>query len=745
MTDLLTAPGVPIPPDDLAVHRAREVARLVASGASPFTRLVECRRRSDPLKGDVLVLDVEVELPQHPVNAIHLHERIAVTFLDDDRTFPEVEALRADFPQVPHQNVRQSEIPKSLCLYEEPWSAIRLQWSPGAYIGRIRDWLALTARGQLHAPDQALEPFFLSAHGTFVLSGSVIEDATSAIPTGIWVEARGADRGRPVLVAIAATDTAPTPDAPFVATAIRLGPRTAGVIRRTPSNLAELHDLLAEAGDDLVGQLRARFKHWTTRPDLLDKQLVIVLLLPMTRSAGGRPEEGDAAYAFLAPASVADVGMAIDLWERAAGSLGLNMAPNPDRHGESIELRMMNVVRELSRESASRLNGLGNPSTISVVAVGVGALGSQVVLNLERAGWGHWTYVDGDSLLPHNLARHALVGALVGWPKAEALAATVGTTVDGGYCPTSIVADVLDPGSASEPLLEALGATDVIVDMSASVPVARAIIRDFDTTARRISLFLNPSGTDLVVLAEDADRESMLDSLEMQYYRALLDDPDLSGHLARPETGIRYGQACRDVSFEVAQDLVALHASLGARVLRQVTDRPDARITIFRADVDDLTVSRVDVAVSSTVEHDFGEWRLVTDTTLLDRVAASREERLPRETGGVLLGAVDALRKVVYVVATLPSPPDSEEWPTSYIRGTHGLAEQVERVGEVTAAQIEYVGEWHSHPDGSSVLASGDDRKALSYLADLRAADGRPAVFLIMGNGDHHWYLSETV
>ena len=74
---------------------------------------------------------------------------------------------------------------------------------------------------------------------------------------------------------------------------------------------------------------------------------------------------------------------------------------------------------------------LGEAPRITVAAVGVGALGSQVCLNLARAGWGQWTYVDTDYLLPHNLARHALPGGAKGMPKAAALALMVNETIVG--------------------------------------------------------------------------------------------------------------------------------------------------------------------------------------------------------------------------------------------------------------------------------------------------------------------------
>ncbi len=684
------------------------------------------------------MLHVEVELPQHRPRDIRERELVAVTFLDDDSTYPEVEALRADFPQLPHLNMRASDAPKSLCLYEEPWEALKLHWSPGAYVERIREWLAQAARDDLHAADQALEPFFLSSYGTFVLSEAVLQAALGDSPESISVSAHEAGGGRTVFVAEVSGDPGAGMEASFVPLAVKAQPRTAGVIRRTPATLGDLHDLLKLDGDDLAETLQERLDPWIGNKEMWEKQLILLLAVPKTRSDGGAAEELEM-WAFLTLTSLAKVGIAIGLWEEYEGGLGRVLGSDGTRVGRSVELAMLNVVRGLSRESAAGLNGTGDSSTLNVVAVGVGALGSQVCLNLARSGWGQWTYVDSDHVLPHNLARHALPGYCVGMPKAPALALVANSIIEGDPLATSIVADVLRPGSADEQVRKSFGGADLIVDMSASVPVGRALVHDFDSSARRMSVFLNPSGTDLVVLAEDEAREIRLDALEMQYYKSLIERADLSEHLARPEEGIRYGQACRDVSFVLSQEVVALHSAIGARLVREISDQPGASISIHRLDPTRLTVSRVNVTPAPLVRESAGDWQVVADEQLFEMVGRFRKQRLPNETGGVLIGSIDAQRRIVYVVSALPSPSDSEERPTSYIRGVQGLAAQVADFSKTTHGEIEYVGEWHSHPDGAGVSPSDDDKRALSLMAELREADARLAVFLIVGENETAW------
>lgn len=115
---------------ELRVPKARELARALHSGALNWVRPVECRRLDagdenvlPELAGsEVLIFDVEAEVPQRRVNDVRPVERVAVAFWAEDNTYPETLALRGDFPQVAHTNLRTFETPRSLCLYDEPYS-----------------------------------------------------------------------------------------------------------------------------------------------------------------------------------------------------------------------------------------------------------------------------------------------------------------------------------------------------------------------------------------------------------------------------------------------------------------------------------------------------------------------------------------------------------------------------------------------------------------------------------------------
>ena len=129
---------------------------------------------------------------------------------------------------------------------------------------------------------------------------------------------------------------------------------------------------------------------------------------------------------------------------------------------------------------------------------------------------------------------------------------------------------------------------------------------------------------------------------------------------------------------------------------------------------------------------------------MIDKIGKIRADKLPNETGGVLVGAHDTQRKIVYAVDCIPSPPDSEEWPTVYIRGCQGLKAQVEKIKQITANQLMYIGEWHSHPPGCSVSPSQEDRQVFDWLSNCMRTNGLPPLMLIAGDlGKYAFYLEQ--
>lgn len=726
--------GNEVPVTTLQLETTQEIVNAIER--NPYTMLIECRQTSTGR--EVVVFDATVELGQQRTHDIRRVERIAI---DCDPTapsrVPDVLALRPDFPLVPHVNARSEAYPRNLCIFEESPDEVRLSWSAPRVIERIRRWLSLTARGELHAADQPLEPLLPPSLYQLVIPEKLFSHIKGSEFLQVHRVVNGGNDRATLIVARPDESLSTLPE--YVATLIVAEPQIHGVIASAPRTLADLHNYLVKVEVDLIGELRERLKGWKRgSSNITILKLIIVVGLPKQREAEGLTETTEI-RAFVTNVSIRDVGIDIGIWNNLDNDLAELIGVDETKQGNGVPLTLLNLHFTFSREMALRLSGLELDQNQRIVLVGTGALGSQMFINLVRMGYGGWVLVDNDIFLPHNLSRHALTEEFVGYPKVLPLAFTAQRILGDDQGIVGLVEDVTGLNHSPE-LTEALATADVILDVSTSIPAARHLVHSINSSARRISLFLNPRGTDLVLLAEDQQRHISLDLVEMQYYRYLLRESRLKEHLQGNSEGIRYAASCRDISATLPQDLIALHAATAARAIRKVEAHKESLIWLWQTD-NDLGLSSMRYSVSPGIKHVLGEWTLYTDQGFIDTVNSARLQKLPNETGGVLIGSYDMQRKIVYVVDTILSPPDSQEWPNLYIRGYDGLAQAMAQVKQVTANRLTYIGEWHSHPRGVGCQPSSTDRQAFTWLSDIMQNDGFPPLMLIVGDKPQYGFF----
>jgi len=711
-----------------------------AAGWYPLVTRVEARTREiKDRREEVLVIDIEPELPQDLVYEIASQERLSLSFLEGAPDAPTVTALREDFPRVLHLNSTAAGDPKSLCVYYDHWSEVRLRWTGVAFLRHLVQWLSRTAVGDLHGADQPLEPFLFESMNAVVFPEQVFEDTQAKVFAALAVQERP---GWPYTLKLREIDEGERAEKPrFYCVAVSAEAAAQEAMRDSPRNLKELESTLGEVGVDLWAELCSRVTVWysgTHRPGN-DDGVVVLVRLPRLREAGGTVESNQY-LAFelhpiqelaMASGRVGSAGSGGELLPLASGEVDEGLAA-------LVNVVPMRAIRSLHRATARRVSGLELPDKEPrVVLVGAGALGSQIHENLSRMGWGRWTVVDKDTLLPHNVTRHRLGENAVGVSKVCAVAGishieTPHNAVEGAF-----LADA-QAGETDENLASAYREADLILDASTSLAVAR-FLASLDTGARRASLFVNPNGRDAVMLMEDAERSVTLDALEAQYYRAVLCDERLADHISE-DSAIRYGAGCRDVTARLAQDDLGLASGLLSRQIR--TAGAGAAIAIWRTSPDG-SVTRIESPVSSVVRCAHDGWGFVLDAGVVSRAAKHRQERLPNETGGVLVGYFDVPRRSVYVVDALPAPRDSAEHKTAFVRGFAGLREELEVIEACSSGQVNYVGEWHSHPDGAGVGPSTDDAALLASIADEMRMDGWPGVMMIVGEGGSVGFITQ--
>ena len=710
-TDYFEVSGTVITADELKTIKAKAVVEALRAELLPYSKFIECRLNQD--SSESVVFEVEVQRPQIRKFDIRRSERILAVFHPTDGS-PSLYALRKDFPSVPHAGLSPTGTPRWICLYYQPWHEIRLDWTAPKFIERVRWWLAETSKGTLHKNDQPMEPL-LYGTGRFIVVPPDIFDTTGNARLDLLAINPMHD-GEKNFYFAARHSANSSKDLEYLGIALRCAPVEHGIIRFAPRNLKDLFEFTKLSGTDIFYELRDIVGLFSGS-SLLNARFLMLLAFPKIRDLGTSIEASDV-WTFMSENTMAEVGSALGLWSiDERGVLAKLEADNGDE-GKSIAVSALATHFNLTRQKAAELNGEGVDNR-KIVAIGMGAVGSQLFLDLWRSGYGRWTLFDDDRVFPHNLARHASDWSTIGYNKAACMSVISSGMYSDVDAVEAISANVLNPGSKSAEVRKAFDEAELIVDMSASIAVARFIAIDVQARARRASFFLNPRGLDSVLLLEGTTRAVRLDMLEMQYYRQLIISEKLRDHLLPPPDQIRVSLSCREVTSRIPQDYVAMMAAIGSRALRQLLAKKSQSICLWRIDSESLAVDCCNITSPNTLLVERNEWKIYLDEFLVKKLLQLRRIKLPRETGGVLLGSFDVSRRIVYVMDTLPPPPDSEEWPAAFIRGSEHLERDLKFVAARTAGNLGYVGEWHSHPSKCSCTPSSPLIKGQSFRSDI--------------------------
>ena len=656
--------------DELNSVPARAFAAAIARGTSPGVRLNEFRRNETH---EAVGIEVDVERPQDLAYPIRATEALAIVFPLIDQ-HPRILALRADFPDTPHQNWTPEGAPCSLCIDDRPWAEAKLTSTPVDLIRRVQLWLAKAVRGDLHDAAQPLDPLFFRSPLSLIIPRSVFEVS----------EIEPAE-----LVAVSRQDN--------------------------PSVVLATHVL--DSGE--------ANPHGTP---------VILVIFPVQEGADRSVND---LRAFVTADTAGAVGVALGALFKNMSRVGTKEAysiaigPSQSSRAEQIRIEPAEAHLASNRDLAAAAAGRA-PDRRRAVLVGAGALGSQVAIDLAREGALSWTIVDQDFLLPHNLARHALFASDTGAPKAFALARQMGPLLD-EPCDAARCDVTNIPPDVGQNLLGRLAAAEIIIDASASVAVSRFLADMPGVPARRICTFFNPAGNAVVVLAESADRSVTLRDLEAQYHNLLLSDPRLAGHLKSEQPGLRYSGSCRALTSRIPATRAALLSALAANGISDCLANRNSAIRIWTA-TDQGEVQLIQRAGSSVTHVQLGSWSLTYDQSLIQTLKDHHARRLPNETGGVLLGIIDVSRNAIYVMHAMPQPEDSRGSTYGFERGVAELLDTITELARSSLHQIRYVGEWHSHPTGSSVSPSHIDIEQLMWLSRELAAEGVPALMAIAGD-----------
>jgi integrative and conjugative element protein (TIGR02256 family) len=718
--------GKNINQDDLHLARAQKIARVISNHTCLVLDSLQFIKKEN---GDeVIICTLDVEISQKPKNGIQAYENIAIICSYYDNDFPEVYALRDNFKTgLAHTNAKSFEYPINLCITEDIFVEVRHNFSEFEFIDKIIHWFSKTAEGKLHTEEQPLEPFFIANENVIIKNDlDFINGTYLSKPEGssfYFIQSESSNGNQYVLFDFTFDDI------------------THGFVQKIPSNISDLNNSLtiknrcfSEIFKDYLESI------FDTINDVgyAEQKIAIICRINLKRKQTDTSSTDTQFLVFFTNESMLSIGNKSNYLHKQDGFIVKTVNESFKKEViDKIEINMKSVIFDFNYRFAAYFNNQ-EINEDEYTLIGAGSLGSQLFENMVRTGFGKWHVIDNDILAPHNLAKHILNKDDVGFNKAERICNKANNLVDEQIA-TAHNTNFLDVFN-DESFIRKIEKSKAIIDMSTSIAVARTLARDCDKDiiSQRISIFINPNGTDLVILAEDKKRKHKLDLLEMQYYRSLYYESNLKHHLQFDQKQkVRYNRSsCREITNRINHTDVSLLSSIATKTVKSIINSGDASIQIWSIGNNSLDIDRYSFNPSYWQRKIVKGWKVYLDKWLLDKMRNQRESKLPNETGGILMGSYDVDRKIIYVCDTIMAPKDSIETQTSFERGKQGLLDKYVEYLKVTDSQLFYIGEWHSHPKQSSIKPSSLDAKLYDFLYTKMSKQGFPVIMIILGDND---------
>ncbi len=684
--------------DQLRLPRSISIYRTVK--ASPKITIKECRVNSN---GDEIIIITlhSLSIPDEPVFPIFKEEDVAIKCCKEDINLPAVFAIRKDFPVgLPHSNAMPFSHPVSMCVSDVSFIDYRLQFSAYDFLITIRRWFELNSIGELHERNRPLEVFYISkvvamikdlqSHGAYGSFTMVSEN------TGIlkFVD---------------------LPEATHYILPFKTDEVLSQGLAEIPKTIGDLKRLTINNGISILNAIEAFYR----KAAEIDLPLLMPILISQKRTNDSTPELIELFFIRFHK-KIHDISLRLKKLSGKESTAWLYSQP--------IEIIM--TIPPISRDTNAQSNGLSDLFR-QVAFIGAGTLGGNIIDHFIRQGVSKKVVViDNDKLLPHNIARHVLPPQYVMQSKVKAFK-DVYRDIEGQKIDCIDKDFLLFNESDTQ---RAFGKAELIVDASTSIAVERSLALDNRYgNIRRCSVFLNPKGTELILLQEDPDRNYRLDLLEMNYYRVLIINDQFSNHLEVSKSQTTNSFSCRSESAIMDYDNIGMLANVASQQLKKIPLSTSALISIWQVAPDDSTIARVNLPVSEWDSFIKNGVKIYVISDVVEEMKRQRASSIPNETGGVLFGCYDKDRQIIYVLFSQPAPNDSKNSPSSFVRGCDGLEKVQDTVYKKTFYQVRYLGEWHTHPTGSNA-PSHTDINQFKEMSHNHLSQDIPFVQAIIGD-----------
>lgn len=376
----------------------------------------------------------------------------------------------------------------------------------------------------------------------------------------------------------------------------------------------------------------------------------------------------------------------------------------------------------------------GAPEISPVVMLGCGSVGSKMAMHLARSGVPILAVSDSSSLLPHNMARHALARPPIARSKATELAAELSQIGQSPQIHEDDLVFDLREREKRRILLPKIAGCAVNTTASLAVRETLSSLPANEVKPRLAEVALFGRGQGGFVLIDGTSHNPTLSDLTAELY-ATAKSTRLSTLLFDPDHGlaeVQIGQGCSSLTMPMTDmRLSAMTAGLTEQLVQELkAPGEDGHIIIATTaeGSSDTRWSRQLVPAFTVVDVEGADdWTLRISRRVLDEIYAEVSRWPAAETGGLMIGTCSTRLRTITVVDLLPAPPDSQRSAGRFVLGTEGLVAAIKARHAESGSTLFDVGTWHSHlaNEGPSAL----DHKTAAELAAERPP---PSALLIV-------------
>lgn len=407
----------------------------------------------------------------------------------------------------------------------------------------------------------------------------------------------------------------------------------------------------------------------------------------------------------------------------------------------NIPIDLLAHAQPLTSEKASAISGTNSINTQKHIIFGCGALGSKIIMHMARAGHSNLTLIDPDCISPHNLVRHVLFDDDIGQNKATAVASKIKQLYNFETEVTKSAPAFKDGFIDKESTFDIY---NWILDFTASGAFFNKLVSLESINKKHIaSASISDFGNLGILLKEGQARNPRIDDLQIFLFSQASNDKKIAGWLSREDLVknennllINVGIGCNSETTILSDDKISSHAAYFSGVLKRQMTNPCNEGKIFLNRIKDdkeYTIETIlhDVKPFVVVKaHNNSSWTIRFKDGVITKIKEQFYNSGEIETGGVFVGVCNYKTKTIHVTDSIDAPLDSKSDSTQFIRGIHGLPEEIEKIKDDTGGQLGYIGEWHSHPVGPNFLSKDDLASVNNHKNELSQVNPPLPVFL---------------